>query len=131
MGSIENQQLKDFAAQKSNTLMNFFKSKMKRTGQTADADIHKQVLKAITICWFWEEQDKLDYKLSACCNPIPGDPVLGLSLSTKELKFKKDCPNAISMQSNYAYRIMQPNGLIRHNKNLKLFSILRNGYFRA
>jgi GTP pyrophosphokinase len=42
MGSIENQQLKDFAAQ-SNTLMNF-KSKMKRTGQTADADIHKQVL---------------------------------------------------------------------------------------
>jgi GTP pyrophosphokinase len=42
MGSIENQQ-KDFAAQ-SNTLMNFFKSKMKRTGQTADADIHKQVL---------------------------------------------------------------------------------------
>jgi GTP pyrophosphokinase len=24
--------------------MNFFKSKMKRTGQTADADIHKQVL---------------------------------------------------------------------------------------
>jgi GTP pyrophosphokinase len=41
VGSIENQQ-KDFAA--SNTLMNFFKSKMKRTGQTADADIHKQVL---------------------------------------------------------------------------------------
>jgi GTP pyrophosphokinase len=33
MGSIENQQLKDFAAQKSNTLMNFFKSKMKRTDQ--------------------------------------------------------------------------------------------------
>jgi GTP pyrophosphokinase len=54
MGSIENQQLKDFAAQRSNTLMNFFKSKMKRTGQTADADIHKQVLNSITICWFWK-----------------------------------------------------------------------------
>ncbi|HEY4616718.1 MAG TPA: RelA/SpoT family protein, partial [Flavobacterium sp.] len=44
VGSIENQQLKDFAAQKSNTLMNFFKSKIKRSGQTADVDIHKQVL---------------------------------------------------------------------------------------
>jgi GTP pyrophosphokinase len=80
---------------------------MKRTGQTADADIHKQVEQQLRYVGFGKEQDKLDYKLSACCNPIPGDPVLGLSLSTKELKFTKDCPNAISMQSNYAYRIMQ------------------------
>jgi GTP pyrophosphokinase len=50
-GSIENQQLKDFAAQKSNTLMNFFKSKIKRSGPTADADIHKQVLKQL-LCLF-------------------------------------------------------------------------------
>ncbi len=34
IGSIENQQLKDFAAQKSNTLINFFKNKIKRSGST-------------------------------------------------------------------------------------------------
>jgi GTP pyrophosphokinase len=39
VSSIENQQLKDFAAQKS-TLINFFK--IKRSGPTADADIHKK-----------------------------------------------------------------------------------------
>jgi GTP pyrophosphokinase len=51
--------------------MNFFKSKMKRTGQTADADIHKQVLNSnYDMLGFGKEQDKLDYKLSACCNPI-------------------------------------------------------------
>jgi GTP pyrophosphokinase len=35
VGSIENQQLKDFAAQKSNTLINFFK--INDQGPTADA----------------------------------------------------------------------------------------------
>jgi GTP pyrophosphokinase len=109
VGSIENQQLKDFAAQRSNTLMNFFKSKIKRTEQTADVDIHKQVLNSnYDMLVFGKAQDKLDYKLSTCCNPIPGDPVFGFVTINEGIKVhKKDCPNAISMQSNYAYRIMQ------------------------
>ena len=108
IGAIENQQLKDYAAQKSNSFINFFKNKIKRSPSTADEDIHKPTISSnYDMLVFGKEHDKLDYKLSPCCNPIPGDNVFGFVTINEGIKVhKKDCPNALGMQSNYAYRIM-------------------------
>ncbi len=109
IGAIENQQLKDFAAQKSNTLVNFFKKTIKRSPSGQNEQISKnEISKKYDLLVFGKEQEKLDYKLASCCNPIPGDDVFGFITINEGIKIhRKDCPNAISMQSNYAYRIIQ------------------------
>ncbi|WP_297332381.1 RelA/SpoT family protein [Flavobacterium sp.] len=108
VGTIDNQQLKDFAAMKGNTLMNFFKNRIKRSPQVSQEQIHKdEISRNYDLLVFGKNEDKLDYKLANCCNPIPGDDVFGFITINEGIKVhKKDCPNAIRLQSNYAYRII-------------------------
>ncbi|MCG2611015.1 RelA/SpoT family protein [Flavobacterium sp. SM15] len=108
LGTIDNQQLKDFAAQKSNTLVNFFKKTIKRSPNASEHIHRDEISKNYDLLVFGAEQDRLEYKLSSCCNPIPGDEVFGFVTINEGIKVhRKDCPNAISMQSNFAYRIIQ------------------------
>lgn len=55
-----------------------------------------------------DSMEKLDYKLSPCCNPIPGDEVFGFVTINEGIKIHKTtCPNAVQLLSNYAYRIVK------------------------
>jgi GTP pyrophosphokinase len=108
VGTIDNKMLKEFAASRSNVLMSFIKNKISRKATITKEDIEKEEITAkYDSLVFGKEEEKLDYKLSNCCNPIPGDPVFGFLTVSEGIKVhKKNCPNALSLQSNYAYRIL-------------------------
>ncbi|MBT2163293.1 RelA/SpoT family protein [Zobellia barbeyronii] len=106
IGSIDNQMLKDFSSSYSNAFISFFKNKMRRNPNPLE--IQKEEITAkYDVLVFGKEEEKLEYKLSPCCNPIPGDEVFGFVSINEGIKVhKKNCPNAIQLQSNYAYRII-------------------------
>ena len=108
IGSIDNTMLKSYAASRSNALVSFIKNKITRNKGFLKESVEKdEITSKYDMLVFGKEEEKLNYLLSSCCNPIPGDMVFGF-LSIKEgIKIhKKVCPNALSLQSNYAYRIM-------------------------
>lgn len=55
-----------------------------------------------------EDIGKIAYKLSSCCKPIPGDDVFGFITSDEGIIIHRtNCPNAIKLMSNYAFRIVK------------------------
>lgn len=108
IGTIDNTMLKDYASSRSNALMSFLKSKITRKNTVTKEELEKdEITSKYDLLVFGKDEEKLDYKLASCCNPIPGDPVFGFLTVSEGIKVhKKNCPNAVSLQSNYAYRIM-------------------------
>ena len=54
------------------------------------------------------EMDKVEYDIPSCCNPIPGDDVMGyLNSKQKILIHQTNCPQAISLMSTYGSQIVK------------------------
>ncbi len=108
-GALDNTKLKAFVAQRNSGILNFFKTKLRKNplDNAAQQINEDEVTSKFDALVFGKEEEKLDYKLSKCCTPIPGDKVFGFLTINDGIKVHKyNCPNAISLQSNYAYRIM-------------------------
>ena len=106
IGSIDNQMIKEFASSYSNAFISFFKNKIRRN--PVPEDVNKdEITSKYDMLVFGKEEEKLEYTLSKCCTPIPGDNVFGFVSVSEGIKVhNKNCPNAIQLQSNYGYRII-------------------------
>ncbi|MBK7887778.1 MAG: bifunctional (p)ppGpp synthetase/guanosine-3',5'-bis(diphosphate) 3'-pyrophosphohydrolase [Bacteroidetes bacterium] len=102
--AIDLKNLRDFFEHKEQGTL---KLPEKSDKQTFD-DLVKTIRGKSDMLVIGEGIDKIDYKLSPCCNPIPGDEVFGFITINEGIKIHRtNCPNAIQLMSNYAYRIVK------------------------
>lgn len=104
-GVIDNQSLRKFAESKSgiSAFINRFRPRSKSTTQPLTEG--EQKFDALV---FGPDEEKLDFELASCCNPIAGDKVFGFVTVSKGIRVhKRDCPNAVALQANQAYRIIR------------------------
>ena len=106
IGTIDNKMIKEYAASRSSAIVSFFKNKIRKTPVAENVD-KDEITDKFDLLVFGKDEQKLDYTLAPCCNPIPGDKVFGFTTVSDGIKVhKQNCPNAIQLQSNYAYRII-------------------------
>jgi GTP pyrophosphokinase len=114
-GIIKLDNIQKIARGEQNSWYNLIKNKFKRSGSESNPNqpatlenIVREVRGKADMLVIGEDMDKIDYKLATCCNPIPGDEVFGFVTINDGIKIHKtNCPNAISLMSNYAYRIVK------------------------
>ena len=106
LGTIDNKRIKEFAVSFNNSFLNFFKNRLRSNHQREGVETEEFVSKYDKLV-FGKEREELPYKLSPCCKPISGDKVFGFVTINEGIKVHKhNCSNSLSLQSNFAYRII-------------------------
>ncbi len=68
---------------------------------------------------FQGNRDNIEYSLSKCCKPIPGDDIFGFITVNEGIKVHRtNCKNSPELLSKYAYRIIKANWYSKSNIQL-------------
>ena len=109
-GQISNQELKEFVNLKNSGWYQTIKNKIYKSRYLSKIPIKNNLIV------FNEDDEILEYKISKCCNAIPGDNIFGFLSIVDGLKVhREDCPNAIELRANYAYRILKAKWTTKEN----------------
>lgn len=77
-------------------------------GRTYEKELAKIKGKENDLILIGEDLDIIDYKLSKCCSPIPGDNIFGFVTVNEGIKIHRtSCPNAPELLANHGNRIVK------------------------
>jgi GTP pyrophosphokinase len=119
VGIFNNAMIKEFATNR-NSWYQYLKNKIyKRASKTQEI---KEEVNFDTLV-FGPDEEKLNYTISKCCSPIPGDEVFGFTTIREGIKIhRNNCPNALRLHANFAYRILIAKWL--DSSQIKSFAVL-------
>lgn len=131
IGTLDNKKLKEFANEYHNTLLNFFKRRV-RKNKSLPPTGENQITEKFDQLVFGKEKEPLAHSFANCCRPIPGDSVFGFITVNEGVKVHhNECPNALALQSNFAYRVIPAkwvdSSAEKYNAILKLTGIDKKG----
>ena len=131
IGTLDNKQLKNFASVYQNSVLNFFKRRIK-SKKKLDPNPSSEITEKFDQIVFGKEKEPLAHSFANCCSPIPGDSVFGFITVNEGIKVHhKECPNALTLQSNFAYRLIPAKWIDSSSEEysvvLKLSGIDRKG----
>jgi GTP pyrophosphokinase len=119
LGVIDNKKLRQYARETSG-LVNYFKSRIvkspyartkldQKNKSKSESNLNVELV-------FGNDEQQLDYTLSKCCNPLPGERVFGFITTAEGIKIHRhDCPNAVMLQSRFANRVMKATWITTEN----------------
>ena len=92
-----------------NKLLAPLEEKRDEKNEASHAEWEKELTgKGFELVLFGERSDQVQYTLSGCCQPIPGDDVFGFVTSGEGLKIHRtNCPNAAMLLANYGHRVVK------------------------
>ena len=122
LGVIDNKKLRQYARETSG-LVNYFKSRIvkspyartkldQKNKSKSESNLNVELV-------FGNDEQQLDYTLSKCCNPLPGERVFGFITTAEGIKIHRhDCPNAVMLQSRFANRVMKATWITTENSKV-------------
>ena len=124
-GSIDLKKLKDFEV--SAGKITFKKDEivaLPKPKSEKDAPLKNQIPGKKDILLIGDDEQKVDYQLASCCDPVEGDEVFGFVTSSGTIKIHRNsCKNADELRSSYNYRVMK--AVWSSKKKIKFISRLK------
>ncbi|MDA7794405.1 bifunctional (p)ppGpp synthetase/guanosine-3',5'-bis(diphosphate) 3'-pyrophosphohydrolase [Flavobacteriales bacterium] len=126
VGALNNKHIRSYVNTKNQGWYGLLKRKIYNKDNSSKEKRKTQTNNPVII--FGDDKQILDYKLAKCCSSIQGDEIFGFTTINDGIKVHNvNCPNAIQLQSRYAYRIIPAKWATI--ENLEYSSVLKvSGY---